>query len=188
MLNNQNESEYEADRRSRKIADYGENNDFRDSFFVELPKTKVKNYEVTENDTEQDEIKTAHDDYNYEPPKNIESNALFEILSKYNINKGDVLPNYGLSRKPKAQVLLKQNMVVTSKPIHNQVVRYNNLNHLPVDPILAVFLSNYGFYLQGMYGRHNRYHNLYGYLASNNIHNNRPFGFYKIFSDTDSSH
>ncbi|CAH0583304.1 unnamed protein product [Chrysodeixis includens] len=144
-------------------------------------------YEVTE-DTDKlfnkGEDETSNDTgYQYTQPietnHNLTSN-FYEILSKYNINSEDQLSNYDLSLQRKAQnPLTKEHRV----PIP---YRYNSLNHLPVDPLLAVFLSNYGLYLPSLYGIKSNYNNLYGYLASNNIHNNKPFGLYKIFSDTDS--
>ncbi|KAL4702347.1 hypothetical protein ACJJTC_002709 [Scirpophaga incertulas] len=111
------------------------------------------------------------------------TNHFLRILSKYNIKQGDNLPNYVLSRQRKVG---NQNLMLIPFPLKIPP-RYNSLNHLTADPSLAVFLSNYGYYLPGLYGIQSKYRNLYGYLASNNIHNNRPFGSYKIFSDTDSS-
>lgn len=144
-------------------------------------------YEVTE-DTDklfnEGEDETSNvTGYQYTQPietnHNITSN-LYEILSKYNINSQDKLQNYDLSLRHRVQ-----NPLAT---VHRVPIpyRYNSLNHLPVDPLLAVFLSNYGLYLPSLYGIKSNYNNLYGYLASNNIHNNKPFGLYKIFSDTDS--
>jgi len=65
---------------------------------------------------------------------------------------------------------------------------YNSVEHLPPDPFVALFLSHYGKYLPAVHGFGsvgNRYRNLYSYLASNNIHNNKPFGSYKIYEDSD---
>lgn len=148
-------------------------------------------YEVTESytteDSEQEESVVKENGYEYKPPiKQNFTNDLIKHLSKYNTKNVDNLQNYALSRRPKAASLVTQDH--PHKTLHFRVpIRYNSLNHLPGDPLLAVFLSNYGHYLQGQYGIQNNYNNLYGYLASNNIHNNRPFGFYKLFSDTDSS-
>lgn len=63
---------------------------------------------------------------------------------------------------------------------------YNSPEQTPPDPFVALFLSHYGKYLPaggGSLGDH--YNNLYSYLASNNLHNNKPFGSYKIYEDTD---
>lgn len=145
-----------------------------------------KAYKVTE-DTDklatEDNYSAEHVEYQYNPPTDESQNltsTFYKILSKYNINSGEKLQNYDLSLKRKVQ-----------SPSANAYrfllpYGYNNLNHLPVDPLLAVFLSNYGFYLPSLYGIKANYNNLYGYLASNNIHNNKPFGMYKVFSDTDS--
>ncbi|CAK1579781.1 unnamed protein product [Parnassius mnemosyne] len=118
--------------------------------------------------------------------KNYFTSKLLNILSNYNIRVNDVLPNYELSRETTRRSPPKQEFLLLPIPIRYSS-RYNNLNHVTVDPLLAVFLSNYGYYIPGQYGLHNNYQNLYGYLASNNIHNNKPFGSYKIFADTDSS-
>ncbi|CAG4966987.1 unnamed protein product [Parnassius apollo] len=114
------------------------------------------------------------------------TSKLLNILSNYNIRVNDVLPNYELSRETTRRSPPKQEFLLLPIPIRYSS-RHNSLNHVTVDPLLAVFLSNYGYYLPGQYGSHNNYQNLYGYLASNNIHNNKPFGSYKIFADTDSS-
>lgn len=147
-------------------------------------------YEVTENINVEDEIDQEEtvekSGYEYNPPdtKNLKNN-LIQHLFKYNKIENDNLQNYALSRRPK---VVNPPRNVGYQPWHiKDPSRYNSMNHLPVDPLLAVFLSNYGYYLQGQYGIQNNYNNLYGYLASNNIHNNRPFGHYKLFSDTDSS-
>ncbi|KAH9636670.1 hypothetical protein HF086_008983 [Spodoptera exigua] len=143
-------------------------------------------YEVTERiDTSpaEDSYTTESTGYQYNPPTDENQNltsTFYRILSKYNIKTGDKLPNYELSLQRKVQN--------PSRGTNRVLVpyRYNSLNHLPADPLLAVFLSNYGFYLPTLYGIKANYNNLYGYLASNNIHNNKPFGLYKVFSDTDS--
>lgn len=142
-------------------------------------------YEVTEHiDTSPAEVDTTESaGYQYNPPTDENQNltsTFYRILSKYNIKTEDKLPNYELSLQRKVQN--------PSRGTNGVLVpyRYNSLNHLPADPLLAVFLSNYGFYLPSLYGIKANYNNLYGYLASNNIHNNRPFGLYKVFSDTDS--
>lgn len=112
---------------------------------------------------------------------------LLDILANYNIRIGDNLRNYDISLRQNSRNSNNQDFIFVPVPI-KLPVRYNNANHLPVDPLLAVFLSNYGHYVPSLYGIHSGYNNLYGYLASNNIHNNKPFGSYKIFSDTDSFH
>ncbi|KAG6456251.1 hypothetical protein O3G_MSEX009617 [Manduca sexta] len=143
-----------------------------------------KNYEVTE-EAESD-IKHG---YVYETPKPNTSNKLnltdklFNILAKYNIRADDDLPNYDLSLKDKVRNPSTSEMV---RPFDFKARGYNSPDHLPVDPLLAVFLSHYGHYLPTAYGIRNNYNNGYGYLASNNIHNNKPFGMYKMFSDTDA--
>lgn len=140
-----------------------------------------KVYEVTEDNDKSPA--TGDLGYQYNPPTDETQNltsTFHKILSKYNINSEDRLQNYDLSLQRKVP---NPSTSAYRVPLP---FGYNNLNHLPVDPLLAVFLSNYGFYLPSLYGIKANYNNLYGYLASNNIHNNRPFGLYKVFSDTDS--
>ncbi|CAB3227458.1 unnamed protein product [Arctia plantaginis] len=150
---------------------------------------RANRYEVEEPEEDTDNHQDADQDtleqgfgYDYTPPlpQNLNfSSTLINILSKYNIKTDEKLQNYDLSRQRKAKIPFVPEISYSRH-------RYNSLNHLPVDPLLAVFLSNYGFYIPSLYGIKSNYNNLYGYLASNNIHNNRPFGLYKIFSDTDS--
>lgn len=194
-------------KRSRKLADVFLNTllpkndreyqnflkkDNSEKFDDKFTESDTPTYEVVENVTVEDniipgEFEVKENGYEYNPPtkKNF-TNDLIKHLSKYNIRDVDDLQNYALSRHPKAASPVTKDH--PHKRVHFRVpIRYNSLNHLPVDPLLAVFLSNYGHYLQGQYGIQNNYNNLYGYLASNNVHNNRPFGLYKLFSDTDSS-
>lgn len=112
---------------------------------------------------------------------------LLDILANYNIRIGDNLRNYDISLRENSRNSNNHDYIFIPVPI-KLPARYNNANHLPVDPLLSVFLSNYGHYIPSLYGIHSGYNNLYGYLASNNIHNNKPSGSYKIFSDTDSFH
>ncbi|XP_046967312.1 uncharacterized protein LOC124535229 [Vanessa cardui] len=157
-------------------------------------------YDVHEN-LEQDNLITDENNfkssvsngYRYERPKlvtkqkNNLTSSLFNILANYNIRTDDKLPNYALSLRQNSRNLDSNDFVYMHVPIKIPF-KYNSPNHLPIDPLLAVFLSNYGHYMPRQYGFQRRYENLYGYLASNNIHNNNPYGSYKIFSDTDSSH
>ncbi|XP_063374473.1 uncharacterized protein LOC134662132 [Cydia amplana] len=142
------------------------------------------NYEVTEPSNVQELGLEAND------LRNEYTNKFDHLLSKYNIKNDDRLNNYARSMLRHKKMLYPSNESLypsNAFPVSLIPVRYNSLNHLPVDPLLAVLLSNYGFYLHGFYGLQNNYKNLYGYSASNNIHNNKPFGSYKIYSDTDSS-
>ncbi|CAH2215071.1 jg21884, partial [Pararge aegeria aegeria] len=130
----------------------------------------------------------------YELPKSATVNTknnltahLLTILANYNIRTSDSLRNYDLSLRQNSRNLHNHDYVLMHVPV-KLPMKYNNANHSPIDPLLAVFLSNYGHYIPSLYGFNGGYNNLYGYLASNNIHNNKPFGSYKIFSDTDSSH
>ncbi|OWR47188.1 hypothetical protein KGM_211469 [Danaus plexippus plexippus] len=149
--------------------------------------------EVTDSDLlTSDQNLQHHRRYFYEPFKlktstsnNLTSN-LFSILANYNIRTSDKLPNYALSLRPNSRNSDNHDFVYVHVPIKIPL-RYNNANHLPLDPLLAVFLSNYGHYIPGLYGYPRGFSNLYGNLASNNIHNNKPFGSYKLFSDTDNS-
>ncbi|CAG9579521.1 unnamed protein product [Danaus chrysippus] len=149
--------------------------------------------EVTDSDLlTSDQNHQHHRTYFYEPFKlktstsnNFTSN-LFSILANYNIRTSDKLPNYALSLRQNSRNSDNHDFIYVYVPIKIPL-RYNNANHLPLDPLLAVFLSNYGHYIPGLYGYTRGFSNLYGNLASNNIHNNKPFGSYKLFSDTDNT-
>ncbi|VVC90499.1 unnamed protein product, partial [Leptidea sinapis] len=165
----------------------------------ELLKLESKpTYAVTEDEDEQitnsnqRNIINEDNGYIYETPKselssNDLTNTFIKILSNYNIRSSDKLPNYSLSLRQNSRNSPKNDYTYFYIPI-KVPLKYNNPNHLLVDPLLAVFLSNYGYYLPGNYGIQSNYRNIYGYGASNNIHNNKPFGSYKLFSDTDASH
>ncbi|KAL7298604.1 hypothetical protein TKK_0008374 [Trichogramma kaykai] len=53
---------------------------------------------------------------------------------------------------------------------------YNSALHPPLNPVLALVLSRYGKYISSK-------SRLYSYTATNNMHNNRPFGQYKYECD-----
>lgn len=55
---------------------------------------------------------------------------------------------------------------------------YNSPLHPPPNPLLSLILSHYGRYLSGK-----QHPKIYSYMAVNNIHNNRPFGQYKLSCD-----
>lgn len=191
-------------RKSKKITlenninDINKHSDQTKEVFMDLKQESTNkktveandSYEVTENPEtiyiSKAEPSQNHHGYIYKPPKQ-DSNVtksnptetLSKILSKYNLNSKDELQNYAISRVSSAQNTLKSNLP-------DVPFKVSSFNYLPVNPLLAVLLSNYGYYLPGAFGIRNNYRNLYGYLASNNIHNNKPFGSYKIYSDTDS--
>lgn len=52
---------------------------------------------------------------------------------------------------------------------------YNSQLHPPPNPVLALVLSRYGRYVSGA-----RNPRVYAHMAVNNIHNNKPFGSYKL--------
>lgn len=124
----------------------------------DIYKTPVENmrnvYEVTENpesfDPNAAESKRFEDlGYIYGPPKTLDHpdnsnyvDLLSKTLLKYNIDANDQLQNYALSKRNKNINTAMLNLV-------NIPHRFNSMNHLPVDPLLAVFLSNYGYYLRG---------------------------------------
>lgn len=191
-----------SERKGKKMPVSGENilisSDKTDKKAEENESRKASSnlYEVTELTPSISQTAKDHNEntqqmgYFYESPRFDESNLtnkFLNILSKYNIMVNDKLPNYALSRRNKGHNRLPTRLMHYPNDLRIPY-GYNSLNHLPVDPILAVFLSNYGYYLPGLYGINRNYMNLYGYLASNNIHDNKPFGLYKINSDTDSSH
>nr|XP_003701361.2 PREDICTED: uncharacterized protein LOC100878881 [Megachile rotundata] len=55
---------------------------------------------------------------------------------------------------------------------------YNSELHPPPNPVLALVLSRYGRYVLGA-----RNPRVYAHMAVNNIHNNKPFGSYKLECD-----
>ncbi|CAK9824170.1 hypothetical protein ANTRET_LOCUS2379 [Anthophora retusa] len=55
---------------------------------------------------------------------------------------------------------------------------YNSELHPPSNPVLALVLSRYGRYVPGA-----RKPRVYAHMAVNNIHNNKPFGSYKLECD-----
>ncbi|XP_076655566.1 uncharacterized protein LOC143360519, partial [Halictus rubicundus] len=59
---------------------------------------------------------------------------------------------------------------------------YNSGLHPPPSPVLALVLSRYGRYVLGA-----RNPRLYAYMAVNNIHNNKPFGNYKMESEQEAT-
>ncbi|XP_076384705.1 uncharacterized protein LOC117220524 [Megalopta genalis] len=60
---------------------------------------------------------------------------------------------------------------------------YNSGLHPPPSPVLALVLSRYGRYVLGA-----RNPRIYAHMAVNNIHNNRPFGSYKVESEQEPSY
>lgn len=83
--------------------------------------------------------------------------------------------NYDISRRPEQtrNSLQKFGLVYVPVPLKFKA-RYNYLNHFPVNPLMQVLLSNYGYYLPGSLGI--RRFGLYNHLAYNNIYVNKPFG------------
>lgn len=57
----------------------------------------------------------------------------------------------------------------------------NDPELLPINPYLALLLSQYGRYLPS----HGTGRGLYAYTAANNFHNNQPIGSYKIYEETE---
>ncbi|XP_038221560.1 uncharacterized protein LOC119839370 [Zerene cesonia] len=152
-----------------------------EKFKIDNSRASNDKYEVIEN---VDDGVTADEDYptHKKVLRDNPTDDFIKILANYNIRSSDKLPNYALSR---------QNSRNSNEFIYMPIripEGYNSPNHVLVDPLLAVFLSNYGYYLPGLFGVAGNYRNLYGYIAANNIHNNKPFGSYKIYSDTDSFH
>ncbi|XP_078037381.1 uncharacterized protein LOC144470288 [Augochlora pura] len=60
---------------------------------------------------------------------------------------------------------------------------YNSVLHPPPSPVLALLLSRYGRYVLGA-----RNPRIYAHMAVNNIHNNKPFGSYKVESEREPSY
>ncbi|KAJ8919169.1 hypothetical protein NQ315_012155 [Exocentrus adspersus] len=73
-----------------------------------------------------------------------------------------------------AALLLSASLGLSPKP-----VAPNHPQLLPINPYIALLLSQYGHYVP-LYGSSK---GLYGYAAANNFHNNKPFGAYKVHED-----
>lgn len=97
--------------------------------------------------------------------------------------------------RTEAESTIRNNRVAKGLPIRHTSIDfrglssfnpgYNSLDHSPPDPYVALLLSHYGRYLPAGNILTTQYRNLYSYLAANNIHNNKPFGAYKIYEDAD---
>lgn len=87
----------------------------------------------------------------------------------------DMILNYDISRRPEQtrNSLQRFGLVYVPVPLKFKA-RYNYLNHFPVNPLMQVLLSNYGYYLPGSLGI--RRFGLYNHMAYNNIYVNKPFG------------
>ncbi|XP_045465741.1 uncharacterized protein LOC123674728 [Harmonia axyridis] len=74
--------------------------------------------------------------------------------------------------------------LLLSKPlaIPAKFTGHNTLQHQPINPYIALLLSHYGRYVAAP----GEGKGIYSYVASNNYHNNKPFGSYKIYEEGDS--
>ncbi|CAK1541218.1 unnamed protein product [Leptosia nina] len=185
---NENEDKLSFNRKAKTIPSQFVNNEvIKTSDIKQNDDVKTNNeYKVNEENTdvtgEQSNIIVNE---NYQTHERNPTKDFLKILSNYNIRSSDKLPNYSLSLRQNSRHSPSKDFIYINVPI-KLPLSYNSPNHLLVDPLIAVLLSNYGYYLPGYYGVNGKYQNLYGYSAANNIHNNKPFGSYKIFSDTDS--
>uniref|UniRef100_A0A6P7GD52 Uncharacterized protein LOC114336667 n=1 Tax=Diabrotica virgifera virgifera TaxID=50390 RepID=A0A6P7GD52_DIAVI len=71
-------------------------------------------------------------------------------------------------------ILLSSNLHIPSKNVPP-----NHPDLLPINPYIALLLSQYGRYVP-IYGAGR---GIYAYQATNDYHNNKPFGAYKIYHD-----
>ncbi|KAJ8945977.1 hypothetical protein NQ318_017093 [Aromia moschata] len=105
--------------------------------------------------------------YNVIVPSNLPSNQHHFQSSKADSHHNGINESSLL-----AALLLSTYLRLPTKP-----ATANHPDLVPINPYIALLLSHYGKYLphQGT-GR-----GLYGYIASNNYHNNMPFGSYKVY-------
>ncbi|XP_023311256.1 uncharacterized protein LOC111691942 [Anoplophora glabripennis] len=73
-----------------------------------------------------------------------------------------------------AALLLGASLGLSPKP-----AAPNHPELLPINPYVALLLSQYGRYVP----LHGGARGIYGYAAANNFHNNKPFGAYKVYED-----
>ncbi|KAJ8966077.1 hypothetical protein NQ317_001663, partial [Molorchus minor] len=73
-----------------------------------------------------------------------------------------------------AALLLSASLGLAAKPSLS-----NNSELLPTNPYIALLLSKYGRYVP----YRGSAKGIYAYAASNNYHNNKPFGSYKVHED-----
>ncbi|KAL3277706.1 hypothetical protein HHI36_013051 [Cryptolaemus montrouzieri] len=96
---------------------------------------------------------------------------------------GSLQHQYAHYHKPSSSNPLLEALLL-SKPLEipAKFTGYNTLQHPPINPYIALLLSHYGRYVAvpGA-GR-----GIYSYGAANNYHNNKPFGSYKIYEESDT--
>lgn len=159
-------------------------------------------YDVTEPTDEEERNERNSRGYVYKKPvvepvglttaRNEFSERLQDNLKKYSIKSNEMLNNYAISKNYVNNYDSMFQMYRTHvSPVVAIPFRYNRLNHLPVNPLLGVLLSNYGYYVQSGNGLPNYYRNLYGF-AANQIYNDGLVGnaasqrSYKAYYDTDA--
>nr|CAH7721192.1 unnamed protein product [Callosobruchus chinensis] len=107
-------------------------------------------------------------------------------LGKYNVS--GLLHPSGITGKNTNQIataLVLSSILGLQPPSKNS---YNHPELPPLNPFIQLLLSHYGRYLGHTQGKNEASwsgRGLYGYAAANNIHNNKPFGAYKIYEDAD---
>ncbi|CAH1976888.1 unnamed protein product [Acanthoscelides obtectus] len=129
---------------------------------------------------EEREVGEASDSVGYKYPIPVYS----PDLSKYN---GILHPSdpAGKNTNLIASALVLSSILGLQPPSKNG---YNHPELPPLNPYIQLLLSHYGRYLGHTQGKHEGFgsaRGLYGYTAVNNIHNNKPFGAYKIYEDAD---
>jgi hypothetical protein len=90
-------------------------------------------------------------------------------------------PKADIQAVVEANPILAALVLSSSLHLHPKIPGHNHNDHLPLNPYLALLLSHYGKY-SPVFGKGR---GLYGYVAANNYHNNKPFGAYKIYEDGD---
>ncbi|XP_026675000.1 uncharacterized protein LOC108631813 [Ceratina calcarata] len=129
----------------------------------------------------------ANQEVEYQPhvPQRSSSYQVVEEHDEYLTNDSD---HAGLPHRGKAQTTNphrnSQDITTAIKALDHFLSRalnddsYNSALHPPPNPVLALVLSRYGRYVPGA-----RNPRVYAHMAVNNIHNNKPFGSYKLECD-----
>lgn len=90
------------------------------------------------------------------------------------------LPKIDLHAVIDANPLLAALLLGASLGLSPKPAAPNHPELLPINPYVALLLSQYGRYVP----LHGSARGIYGYAAANNFHNNKPFGAYKVYEET----
>lgn len=120
-------------------------------------------------------------EYRAHVPRRSARYSVVEEVDEYVANDSDGLGRRGKATSPHRN---SQDITAAIKALDRFLTgvlnddSYNSVLHPPPNPVLALVLSRYGRYVPG--SRNSR---MYAHMAVNNIHNNKPFGSYKLECD-----